>query len=252
MSASQANTYCDSDHFRRTERTRKLGVRMKTIDRATFYREYAERFGGVLTPLAAAGIERLLASLEADPAVDDVRWAAYMLATIKHECADEWLPITERGATRYFDKYNAGTKLGKRLGNTQPGDGFRYRGRGFVQITGRNNYARLSQLLHRDQRLIDQPEHALDHDTAYAIMSIGMLRGVFTGKKLADHIAGDKCDYVNARRIINGLDKAERIAEHARRLEQCLRTALAAVVPAAVPASDAPAVDATTPPAPTA
>ena len=62
----------------------------------------------------------------------------------------------------YFDKYEAGTPIGIRLGNTQPGDGFRYRGRGGVQLTGRPNYKRLDQMLHLGDQLLDKPALALD------------------------------------------------------------------------------------------
>lgn len=198
---------------------------MKAIDRERFKQAYATHFHAPLSEPAARGIERLLASLEADQAIEDVRWAAYMLATVKHECADTWLPIIERGQRSYFDKYDAGTTLGQRLGNDRSGDGFRYRGRGFVQITGRANYARMSQLLQLEQRLVEDPEHALDHDTAYAIISRGMVSGAFTGKKLAQYIAGPVCEYVEARRIINGLDRAAAIAEYAHLLERCLSEA---------------------------
>ena len=42
-----------------------------------------------------------------DPKLDDPRWAAYMLATVKLECANRWKPVTEFGNKSYFNKYNA-------------------------------------------------------------------------------------------------------------------------------------------------
>ena len=60
---------------------------------------------------------------------------------------------------------------------------------------------------------------------AYPIMSVGMRKGLFTGKKLGDYIGSSGCDYRNARRIINGVDQAARIAEYATTIEAVLRHA---------------------------
>ena len=52
---------------------------------------------GALDDNQALGIDALLGFLEQDAGVSDVRWAAYMLATTKWECADMWQPIEEIG-----------------------------------------------------------------------------------------------------------------------------------------------------------
>ena len=174
--------------------------------------------------VAAAG--RLMGFISVDPDILDLRWAAYMLATVKHECADTWVPISERGSTDYFHKYDADTPLGHRLGNTQDGDGFRFRGRGYVQITGRSNYDNLGRLIGLNDGLVKNPDQALDPQVAYKIMSVGMRRGSFTGKKLSDYINQNTCDYVNARRIINGTDQAAKIAGYATKIEQVLNSAI--------------------------
>ncbi|HZX26181.1 MAG TPA: hypothetical protein VFF16_03865 [Telluria sp.] len=191
----------------------------------TFFNAYEERFA----PLPAnkrTALDTLLAYIQLDPDVTDMRWAAYMLATVKHECADTWLPIAEYGSDTYFGRYEPATTVGARLGNTQPGDGKRYRGRGYVQITGRANYARLGQRLGIGDALVDDPDRALEPLPAYRILSLGMREGLFTGKRLGDFIAGQQTDYLGARRIINGTDQAAAIAAYALGIEQALYLAL--------------------------
>ena len=64
----------------------------------------------------------------------------------------------ELGNDAYFDKYDAGTKIGKNLGNTEKGDGAKYKGRGSIQLTGRANYTAASKDLGVD--LVNHPELA--------------------------------------------------------------------------------------------
>ena len=199
------------------------------INHTTFFNSYRNVYGK-LSQSQLSGLENLLLAIEQDTEVTDLRWAAYMLATVKHECADTFQPITEKGPKSYFDKYETGTKLGKQLGNTVKGDGYTFRGRGYVQITGRANYQGMSKNLGitGDDDLVLRPDNALHPDVAYRIMSYGMRMGSFTGKKLADYIKADGVDYRNARKIINGLDKADLIKGYAVSFETLLTNSLIA------------------------
>lgn len=166
---------------------------------------------------ARANLDALAAACMADPDWTDPRHISYAIGTSYHETAHTFAPIREYGKNLYFAKYEPNTPIGRRLGNTLRGDGIRFKGRGYVQITGRANYKRFSVLLGVD--LIGNPDLALDPVIAYRIMALGMRQGLFTGKKLSDYINATRCHYVSARRIINGLDRAELIAEYAERIE---------------------------------
>lgn len=109
------------------------------------------------------------------------------------------------------------------LGNTQPGDGRRFKGRGYVQITGRSNYAKWSQRLGID--LINNPGLASNPAIAAKILVLGMRDGSFTGVGLSNYINGSKQDFFNARRIVNGTDKASLIAQISERYLNALRSA---------------------------
>jgi putative chitinase len=146
---------------------------------------------------------------------------AYVLATSFHETEYTVTPIYEHGERAYFDKYEPGTPIGRRLGNTQPGDGFRYRGRGYVQLTGRANYEKAGRIIGVD--LVNNPDLALDPKIAARILVAGMVSGWFTGKKLSNYIDLQHSDFVNARRIINGTDRANTIALYAQQFDMLLK-----------------------------
>ena len=115
--------------------------------------------------------------------------------------------------------------MGKTLGNTNAGDGARFCGRGFVQLTGRSNYFKAGKFVGVD--LIANPEKACDPDIAYRIATEGMLEGWFTGKKLSQYFADGKLpQWEQARRIINGMDKSSKIASIARQFDEILVVSL--------------------------
>lgn len=187
---------------------------MNRIDRSKFFDGYRGAFGHLLQR-QVDGLEHILALMEMDHRVTDVRHAAYMLATTKHETADTFQPVAEYGRGH-----------GKPYGEPDSTTGHTYYGRGYVQLTWKENYLTQGRLLGID--LCHYPEEALKPPVAYEIMSQGMRLGMFTGAGLHRFIHAAACDYRNARKIINGLDCADRIARFAVAFESILKNAAAA------------------------
>ncbi len=142
---------------------------------------------------------------------------AYVLGTAWHESGRFKYMREIWGPTAAQKRYEGR----KDLGNTVAGDGKRFMGRGFCQITGRRNYTDWGRRLGLD--LLKEPQLAEKPEIAARIIVEGMKLGTFTGKKIADYITLQKSDFVNARRIVNGTDKADLIASYAREFDTLLK-----------------------------
>ena len=195
-------------------------------------------FGGHLSQNQVNGIEAILDAWETEP-FDD-RWLSYILATAYHESDNTMCAISENlnysaaGLQLTFGKYFttaqatayarqperiANRAYANRMGNggEVSCDGWRFRGRGLVQITGRDNYAKYG--------IADDPDKALDPETAVKMLCDGMINGWFTGKKLAEYFSATVTDYVGARKIINGADRAADIAGYAKKFAAAIEAA---------------------------
>ena len=194
---------------------------MFTLSVDNFIAQYSQQNPG-LNSSASGGLRSLLGFMAQSPDLVDLRWAAYILATVRHECANRWQPIEEFGK-------GAGQPYGQPVTVTAPDGAIyvnTYHGRGYVQLTWQSNYLSLGQALGLGDTLLLQPDLALEPQTAYAIMSFGMRNGTFTGKGLNDYINGPQCDYFNARRVINGLDQAGLIQGYAESFETLLNASI--------------------------
>jgi len=194
---------------------------LRLAPRAAFFEcVRAKPFGGALAQRQVDGMGALLDAFERTAPALEPRFCAYMLATAFHETARTMQPIEEYGKGR-----------GRAYGHPAGPWHQIYDGRGDVQLTWEANYvkatARLRALgvIGADVDLDKAPALALRPEIAAAIMIHGMLEGWFTGHKLADDFNATRDDPVDARRIINGTDRAELIAGYHRAFLAALKAA---------------------------
>ena len=191
------------------------------MNKVAFFREVrASLFGGKLKPKQVSGMEFILDQWNRT-GFTNRQWLAYALATAFHETAFTMQPIREYGRGK-----------GHTYGRPDSITGQTYYGRGYVQLTWKANYEKASRALGID--FVNSPDLVMEPKNAAHIMFRGMAEGWFTGKEFADYINSAQRDYWNARRIINGTDKAGQIADYALRFE----AALDAAYDAGIPASD--------------
>jgi len=174
------------------------------MNRSEFYARVRPIFGGTLSQRQVDGIEALLAATDSLP----IPHRAYLMATALHETASTMQPIAEYGKGK-------GKPYGK------PGKyGQAQYGRGYVQLTWDANYEKADKALGLNGALLRDFNLAMQPTIAAQILVRGCEEGWFTGKKMADYLPGD---YRGARRVVNGLDKADLIAGYAREFEAALR-----------------------------
>lgn len=157
-------------------------------------------FGGKMTQPQVEGVTNILNYRDKNwPKMSDDE-LAYLLATVVHETAHKMQPVREMGGERYLrsKKY------------------YPWVGEGLVQVTWKENAVKFGA---------KKPGDLLTWPIALRAAFEGMIKGMFTGKKLADYINKDRVDYVGARRIINGTDRAKLVAGYARAFRDAFRQA---------------------------
>ena len=219
------------------------------MDRSVFFPAVrSSLFGGHLTQQQVDGMAALLDACDREK-VTDLRHVAYILATPMIETGGSFIPITE---SLNYSSTALSTKFGRRitpaqaaqygrtaqhpanqeaigniiyggawgkanLGNTEPGDGYLFRGRGLVQTTGRRLYELFGYA--------DNPDGVRNINASSDIMVKGMRDGIFTGRKLSDYFNSIETDWRNARRTVNGTDRADDIAAYAVKFYAALKDA---------------------------
>jgi len=172
------------------------------MNRAKFFAALRSRgsgvFGTSISQGQVGGTERIVD--EAQRRGTPLRHLAYILATAYHETAHTMQPVREMGGEKYLrsKKY------------------YPWVGEGLVQVTWEENHRKFGATA---------PGQMMTWPIALRAIFDGMTNGMFTKHKLADHINETKTDYRNARRIVNGMDRADDIAGYAKAFETALRAA---------------------------
>lgn len=178
------------------------------MNTAAFYKTVRAKLG-LLSALQVQGLETVLPALAGAP----LAHAAYMLATAWHETSKTMQPVREaywlseawrKANLRYWPWY----------------------GRGYVQLTWDFNYRRADDELALGGSLIANADRAMEPAIAAKIMRRGMDEGWFTGVKLSAVLplkgVATRDQYMNARTIINGRDKADLVEDYAQAFERAL------------------------------
>ncbi len=199
-------------------------------------------FSGKLTKDQVNAQDGILAAWKKSPQFKDLRWLAYSLATTFHETGKTMMPIVENlnystasriravwpsrfrsdaSAQPYVKNPQAlaNNVYGGRMGNDGSDDGWQYRGRGYVQLTGKDNYKKATRELKAAGYKVDfvkNPDSINQPEYAAQILFSGMVEGWFTGRKLGDYFSASVNDSTGARAIINSDVKinGKKIAEH--------------------------------------
>lgn len=200
----------------------QITIKMPVIDKVFFYQSIRdEKLFKILSQKQVEVIDNILIEWTIK-GYSDLRWLAYMFATVYHETAATMLPIEEYGRGK-------GKPYGKMIdvnGKKYTYPNKLYYGRGLVQLTWRSVYEKMGKLLNIN--LLENPDLALDLKVAVSIMFEGMLKGDshfgdFTGVSLENYFNNSREDWISARKIINGTDKAELISSYGKKFLKCLK-----------------------------
>lgn len=159
----------------------------------------------------------------------DLRHLAYIIATARRETAGTWLPIREasecgadercreRAVARVISSSQRNYAMPERNGR-------RYYGRGYSQITFRENYAIVDRRLRTGTRFVDNPDLVMDPAIARTILVRSMLEGWFGSERPLSFYLNDRGqDWINARNNINPRSRRKPIiSSSAQEIHRCL------------------------------
>lgn len=178
------------------------------IDKKLFFENYNVKFGK-LEQKQVDSINAVIDYFESNDSLKYLAELAYILATFYHEAKFE------------YDIREIGKGKGRSYGKPDKITGQIYYGRGPCQLTWKYNYEKFSEILNID--LVNEPDLALEKDNAIKILMHGMINGSFTGKALKNYINENTIDFIGARKIINGTDKKDLIANYAEKFYDIIK-----------------------------
>lgn len=201
---------------------------MSKIDEKYFFDNYPYK----LNAKQKANIIYLIRKFNESKLLIRLSWFAYILATMRVETNDTFAPVVEgyyipesRRAAALYNYYAKNNPYALRTIFPNGKYGTNYTGRGDAQITHIFNYDKFRKLVldkFPGKDIVKNPEYACEPDIAFLIMEEGMTRRDltlrdenFTGFTLEQFLNDKKLDWVGARKIINGKDKAHQIASYA-------------------------------------
>lgn len=161
---------------------------------------YRDKVLSNMTLTQSRDLDALLKVWDNNPQWDQDFYLAYILGTVAHESGNfsyQSEVITEEAANQRY-----GRTRGVALGNTQPEDPWRYRGRGMIQLTGRANYRssgnRIGVDLERWPDLLFVPE------VGARVATVGFFFTPSNLERLKRQISGPSPNWAALRRIVNG------------------------------------------------
>jgi hypothetical protein len=206
--------------------------KQQIIDRKHFFQKFRSQFYAIKEKEAylVDRYERVLDYWDSQPHLTDLRWLAYILATTYHEtgrriqAVRECFGKTDQASIDCVTGLYRRGRIKRNYAKIDPKTGKAYFGRGHVQLTWDYNYKRMGKELGMNDKVYVNPDLALHPDTSVAIMAEGMIKGLFTGKKLSQYFNSKSTNWGGARRIVNGLDKYQQIGGYARKFYATLKT----------------------------
>ncbi len=201
------------------------------LNHQALIRCYRDKALKTMTVVQSRNLDALLSVWDENEQWEDDFWLAYVLGTIAHETANF------RAKVERTTEAQANQRYGGRMGNTEPGDGWRYRGRGMIQLTGRTNFRNTGKTLGIDleaiPKLMEVPEVS-------ARGAVSFFFGGVNQARVRNAMKENPPNWTALRRIVNGGTQGlQDVRAKTEIFQACIAQAkMPAAVPAAPPEDD--------------